>query len=518
MANNPSIYNGAINGATGGIHERWITQVQAVDYTAIRNAIVEFADVVDSLIPTDVAITAAEGDLMQAITQGVLASRYIDVSDDFTGLAQAIVALWQALRGQQQPITTDVSSDNVIIDTSTIPPADNPWPTGIGISLTSILFADGDYTTPGSGFPGFTSRIAYVNAASSRIGTLHAGVLCQAAPAAWTTEADVPPGNIFNFKQWGSGAGGGSGGASRGASGTFSIGGGGPGGGGAMNEFTMTRADVLDQLPITFTIPIGGIGGDSVVSNSISITSGNNGVSGAMNIIAGRTINETAGGGSLGTAGISNSGGSSGSGGGRMSNAISTTVGGTPNDASAVVSNVIVNILGGARSNSRNTGGSSGTSQYAIWGGAGGGSYGNGSSAIYGGRSKYGGSGGGAGGRYTSTGAAVGLACEGGNHDINATGNPNGGGVPAGVTNGEPGTNGPDGTSNEGGQGGGGGQGAVGATAATATAGRGGDGGFPGGGAGGGGAAFSSGGSGEVATSGEGGDGGDALTLITITL
>ncbi len=103
MANNSSIFTGALNGATGGIHERWITATLPVDYTAVRNAVVEFASVVDSMIAPDVTLGTGAGLLMQAITQGVLAQRYIVITDDFTEVARAIVALWESVRTQQLP-------------------------------------------------------------------------------------------------------------------------------------------------------------------------------------------------------------------------------------------------------------------------------------------------------------------------------------------------------------------------------------------------------------------------------
>src|SRR5262245_56108239 len=102
MANNSVIYTGALNGATGGIHERWITGILPTDYTAVRNAVIEFAETIDSMIPTDVQLGIGAGMLMQTITQGVLAQRYITISDNFTEIAKAIVALWNAVVTQQQ--------------------------------------------------------------------------------------------------------------------------------------------------------------------------------------------------------------------------------------------------------------------------------------------------------------------------------------------------------------------------------------------------------------------------------
>lgn len=511
MANNPLIYNGALNGATGGIHERWITSTQSTDYLAIRNRILDFADTVDQLIPTNPAITEADGSLMESIINGVLADRFINLTDDFLAIAQAIVTLWTVMRGSLEPIAIDVSSDNVIIDLSLIPPANNPFPTGSVTTLTEILIADGPYTGPGTGYPGFTTRIGYVNAASARVGSLFAGCTLQAAPAAWLTEADVPPGNIFTFRQWGSGAGGGSGGADRNGSGSFSGGGGGPGGGAACNEWTRTRADILAALPITFTVPLGADGGLGVTNAAVSPVIGNPGVNGATNSIVGTGIDERAGGGSLGGAGDGTSAGSAGSGGGRFGNGISFSQGGIPSDGSAVINTTIYNNIGGARSNSRNTAGSSGTSQYALWGGSGGGSYTNGTSIIMGGRSLYGGCGGGAGGRYSALSGLVGLATEGGGHDIYTQGAPwgGGGGLP-GVAAGAIGQDGADGNASQGGCGGGGGQGNN-----AGTGGAGGAGGFPGGGGAGGGYGH---GTATAGTSGAGGRGGDALTLITITL
>ncbi len=517
MANNPLVYNGALNGATGGIHERWITSTQNTDYLAIRIRILDFADTVDQLIPTDPAITEADGALMQSIVEGVLSERFINLTDDFLRIAQAIVTLWGVMRGSLEPVSVDVSSDNVIIDVTQLPPTGNQFPGGgVDVTLTQIIIADGPYTGPGTGFPGWLSRYAFVNPASPRIGTAYAGVTVSAAPTVWATEADVPPGNIFWFRQWGSGGGGGSGAASRSVSGTASINGAAPGGGGAMNEFMLTRAQVLAALPITFTTPLRGIGGALINTGSISIIDGNPGTNGDANVISGTGLFEMAGGGQLGQNGSSGNTGNAGSGGGRLSNFISTSQGGYPNDVTPVVNSTIFNNIGGARSNTRTTGGASGTSQYALYGGSGGGSNTSSASVIHGGRSKYGGCGGGHGGRYSLvSGLILASASEGGNHDM-TTGAPwGGGGGTAGATNGQDGGNGADGNELRGGEGGGGGMSAVGGVT-SAIAGRGGDGGFPGGGGGGGGSSY--GNSNQNGVSGRGGDGGDALTLLTILI
>lgn len=99
MANNVLIYNGIIQGATGGLHERWLTNTQSASYIDIRNTIVALATAVDALIPIG-EITTADGNLMQSIAQGVFAGRYLVASNDISSIAQAMVALWTQLRAQ----------------------------------------------------------------------------------------------------------------------------------------------------------------------------------------------------------------------------------------------------------------------------------------------------------------------------------------------------------------------------------------------------------------------------------
>lgn len=417
------------------------------------------------------------------------------------------------------PVSLD---SNSIVNESTLP----------GTTLTDVLDIIDDagvavppgYPPPDSGGsapdtagrPGYVSRRGYVNAASLKIGTTFAGVVLEAAPVAWLTERDLPPGGEFEFRQFGPASGGGSGCACRGASGTASFNGGGPSGGGALNIWRVSRAALIAALPIFFNVPLGGAGGVPVVSNAITETDGNPGTSATINSVLGTGLVETAGAGTAGLGGASTTTGAAGSGGGTLGNGISNTQGGAPYDQGVTVASTAFNLFGGARSNTRNTTGASGVSQYAIWGGAGGGSNGNSSTIVYGGRSKYGGGGGGHGGRYSLVGGLIAQVGEGGNHDVNTVGIPwGGGGGTAGSTSGQSGGNGADGNESRCGEGGGGGMAAFGSTSGTAIGGNGGDGGFPGGGAGGGGTGFSNGLSGQVATSGRGGKGGDSLTLVT---
>jgi len=362
--------------------------------------------------------------------------------------------------------------------------------------------------------PGYVSRFVWANALSDRIGTQFLDVEVTAAPAAWMTEADIPPGNIFNWVQAGPAGGSGSGCANRGSSGTARLGGGGPSGGGYRHAWSCTRKDIIEALPIFFTVPLGGDPGASVSSATIAIVNGNPGVAGSVCIVQGTGLNERAYGGGPGGGGANGSTGSAGAGGGLFSSGATSTVAGAPLDASSVQNNTTYTTHGGAGANTRPVNGSSGTSNYALNGGAGGGTAGSGSTNINGGRSKRGGGGGGHGGAYSLlSGVALGSASEGGNHDVETIGNPNGGGGGQGGSGpGVDGQDGPDGNALENGQGGGGGM-----STGTGTAGRGGRGGFPGGGSGGGGMGFSPGG-GPTAVSGAGRRGGDAAIILTITL
>lgn len=407
-----------------------------------------------------------------------------------------------------QALTTD------IVEESSSAPNPGQSLTDTLNQIRNILIAD-----VGNGRPGYVARFVWVNAASSRIGTQFAGVEVTAPPVAWLTEADMPPGNVFHWVQYGAGGGSGSGAATRGATGSASIGGGGPSGGAYRHEWTATRADLIAALPIFFTVPLGGDPGAAVASGSTAIVPGNGGVAGGLNLISGQGLREAAYGGGPGGPGTSPSTGTAGAGGGLLSGGGVTGNGGMPNDASTLTSGAQYWDHGGCAANSRTSTGTTGTSNYGINGGAGGGTIGNGTAIIHGGRSKRGGCGGGCGGRYSLlSGLVAGSATDGGNHDVETLGNPGGGGGGVGGSvSGQSGQAGPDGNLYEGGQGGGGGFAASGTSSATAIGGAGGPGGFPGGGSGGGGASFSSAITG-VATSGAGVRGGDGATILTILL
>jgi hypothetical protein len=376
--------------------------------------------------------------------------------------------------------------------------------------------SSGGSTPATAGNPGYISRHAFVNAVSSHVGEDFAGVVIEAGPAIWTTAAQIPPGNWFEFVQTGSGGGAGSGCADRGSVGTFSIRGGAGGGGGAINLWTISRAALIAALPISFVYPLGGTGGASIVSTSGTVV-GLSGSPGSTCSVSGTGLLEQAGGGFNGVGGNGSTTGTAGGGGGRLGDG--GTLGGLPVDTSAAGANVIYNFQGGAAPNGRDSTGASGNSQYSFYGGSGGGSNLNTNSIVHAGRSKYGACGGGHGGRVavnTALGTFLLLEnSEGGNHAIQTLGNPNGGGGGTAATlAGGAGGDGADGNEGRGGEGGGGGKAATDTTDAGSIGGAGGIGGFPGGGGGGGAAGYRQTAAGQ-AQSGAGGHGEDGLILVT---
>ena len=104
--NNPALYNAVIAGATGGAQDRWITQNLATDYLTFRTAVLAVATSVDGAIATSVdPITSSQVNLMQSITQGIFASRFLQstVSGDYDSIADAIAALFAEQSGGLDP-------------------------------------------------------------------------------------------------------------------------------------------------------------------------------------------------------------------------------------------------------------------------------------------------------------------------------------------------------------------------------------------------------------------------------
>ncbi len=148
MANNPVILNGAIQGATGGLHERWLTDNQSSSYLEIRNRIVELANAIDALIPANPLLDVKNSALMQSIVQAVFSSRYLYSGNSVTAVAQSIVALFNALSGQmgdETPLSiNDVWSNTTVV--YTLVPINHPR--GIyTLNLTSFVrtAATGNY-------------------------------------------------------------------------------------------------------------------------------------------------------------------------------------------------------------------------------------------------------------------------------------------------------------------------------------------------------------------------------------
>jgi hypothetical protein len=372
-------------------------------------------------------------------------------------------------------------------------------PVAIGTSLqegvsSSLSRADHVHTIP----PATASADGYMIRTSITDGTV------------WTTVGDIPDGNRFQFILTGAG-GGGAGGAAHRGSGSFSNAGGRPAGGGARPPpYWFSRAFLVSQLPITFTVPTGGLGGASVFKNNLTAPNPNPSLPGgsptATTIIGAF--------GPIAFAGAGSGGGSSvGTGGGLWTSAVGATPG-LPDDLFGVGSND-QRAFGGSQSNSKVVGGGSGVQTVSRHGGGGGGTAGDVSNpGTHGGQSQFGGGGGGGGGGSGQTGFSpvYTQGIDGGGHEPTFL-TPFGGGGGTAVTDGA-GNPGPDGNENVAGSGGAGGAGHSASGAALAFAG--GAGGFPGGGGGGGGTATTGGAAG--ATSGAGGKGGDAEILLTIYL
>ncbi len=371
---------------------------------------------------------------------------------------------------------------------------------GVATSVARSDHVHKDRIATGSA-DGYLSRFVYANSGSAAVGTTFAGETVAAVPASWTTSADVPDGNWLEFDPIGGGGGGAAGAAVQTSGGaSFASGGGGGGGGAKHPTVRLSRADVLAQLPLAFTLSLGGAGGTAVAQAVNGGTTGTNGVSGVTSTVVGATLSIEFGAGGGGAGGVNGgaAGGWGGGGGGILGSAgvaSATATGGNP----------LPGLVGAAAT----------VAGFSTFGGAGGGDDVTGGANQPGGTSLFGGAGGGGGGKAAASGGAALIGAVGGFSVYGAGGGGGGGsatetGAPASIGGGAGGAGGV-GAPQRGGAGGAGGASAQAAASSTATAGA--PGAFPGGGGGGGGAALST--TSGTATSGAGGAGGDAALVIT---
>lgn len=322
----------------------------------------------------------------------------------------------------------------------------------------------------------------------------------------WNDPDDIPPGNALDFCGTGAGAGGRSG-ALNATNGSPISAQGGPGGGGGYRTpwFRFSRAFLIAQLPITFTIPSGGTGGAARSGTGVQNLAGALGSTPTgptlMSGVNGVILRAFPG-------GLSSSANQAGAGGGAYS-AGSGTAGGRPNDSDNGTTQPAYKTHGGCDRNTFLTTETSGAKQLSRYGGGGGGNSSSGgvSASCSGSESEFGGGGGGgAGGATAGTGAAQRAGAPGGGHDMTATGGIGTGGAAGAAGNLGHGSKGDDGDDHRAGKGGG--SGGSSNNSGGAQAGNGGDGGDPGGGGGGGGAAANSFPGTTTNSSGAGGRGG----------
>lgn len=327
----------------------------------------------------------------------------------------------------------------------------------------------------------------------------------------WATPEEIPPGNYLDFCGTGAGCGGRSG-ALNATNGSPISAQGGPGGGGGYRTpwFRFSRAFLIAQLPITFTIPSGGTGGAARSGTGVQSLAGALGSTPSgptlMAGVNGVILRAFPG-------GPSSSANQAGPGGGAYS-AGATTAGGRPNDVDNSTPTAI-KTHGGCDRNTYLSTETSGAKQNSRHGGGGGGNSSSGGNAAScpGSESEFGGGGGaGAGGATSGTGAAQRAGTQGGGHDVTATGGTGTGGAAGAAGNLGHGSDGAPGDDLHAGTGGG--SGGSSNNSGGAIAGDGGDGGDPGGGGGGGGAAANSFPGTTTNSSGAGGRGGHAEIRI----
>lgn len=367
----------------------------------------------------------------------------------------------------------------------------------IGAVASDVADIEAAIAVPTGDSPGHLARYVFAHASSAMIGETHLGVEVEAEPT-WTVAADIPPGRLFHILVYPPAAGGSSGG---GNVGTSQISSGGASGGGSRAEGWYSRQDLIDALPIVWSLPLGAAGGVAT-PNTINITP----VIGAL-----PTGSATVG--SLlvahygGRGGFSSSGSGGGGGGGEETiggdaNTTNAGAGGDPIGGAATAAGNNPSLAGGGSGGGSSKGGNSRTG-----GGGGGSSRNNAGAALAGGSTQYGSSGGGGAGAPAAAGGETNGAAGGGFLS------PTEAGAAGGTGASDDGDDGSPCTMKRGGGGGGGGAGHQDAVVPT-VGGDGGDGGF-GGGGGGAGGSVAAGSSGLLMTPGDGGKGGDAAGILT---
>jgi len=108
MANNNSIYNAAIAGASGGVASRWLTKQIAGLYNDVAAQIVIFASAIDALIPANPLLSERQVELMQNICSQVISSRWLRTGFNPANIAISVVALWTRMSAELLNETTIV--------------------------------------------------------------------------------------------------------------------------------------------------------------------------------------------------------------------------------------------------------------------------------------------------------------------------------------------------------------------------------------------------------------------------
>lgn len=395
----------------------------------------------------------------------------------------------------------DASEDNSTDYTGALATLDY---TGTWRALHELAMAVDNGAVPASGdTPGYLSRHVYAHEDSTMIGLEHLGVAVEEAPV-WTTADQIPPGNLFHIVLFAAAPGGNGGDTTNALSNTAS--GGGAPGGGSFREGWFSRQDLIDALPITWALPLGGNGGTGATGSGNNV--GTRGIAPSGPSTVGSLLIAYPGGRGAATAlGTAEGGGGGGGeeGAGADGSSSNAGAGGAPFGGTGSGAGDNPSLFGGGSGGGSAVTNKGGDSRN---GGSGGGqSKTGGTQPGAGGGSQHGGTGGGAGGGQSSGG----VAASGGAGGPRLA--PSQAGAIGGVAGGaKDGADGDPCTMTQGGMGGGGGAGAAGASPGQ-VGGHGGDGGFGGGGGGGGGGAASSGAG--VNTAGNGGKGGDSAGILT---